>query len=105
MANDQEGRIDLEVTPLTSDTLPSAIRGGEAHFLITKMWGGVDFAHRGSMARQGFTAAPDGALVFSIPCNADKLTMGDLKELMEKAMNVFSGSYEVFLHFGEEEDF
>jgi hypothetical protein len=48
-----------------------AIRDGNAHLLVTKVWGMVDLSHRGSLAKQGLVAVPDGRLVLSFPVDGE----------------------------------
>lgn len=104
MAN-KDNRVELEIIPaVISSTVPSAIRDGEAHFVLTKIWASVDLAHRGSLAKQGLVAIPDGSLSFSFPCGSDELSLGELKGLIEGILSLFSGSYSVFVHFGDKED-
>ena len=92
-----EGQAELE---LAKDK--EAIRNGQAHFLLMKIWESVDFTHRGSLGRQGITVVPDGALSFSFPCEKESLTPQEMQKLLEEMMRFFSKSFDVFVHLGED---
>lgn len=86
----------------------SAIREGSAHLLITKVWGSVDLTHRGSLAKQGIVAVPDGRLILSFPVDGENMSMDELKGLLQGLVDSFSGSYSAlvgFLEPKEEDDF
>jgi hypothetical protein len=82
-----------------------AIRDGNAHLAITKVWGMVDLSHRGSLAKQGLVAVPDGRLVLAFPVNDETMSMTDLKKLMQGLMDSFGGSWSALVEFLEPSDF
>jgi len=95
-----EQEVGIEVT-LEKD----AIREGQVNFLLTKVWGSVDFGYRNSLARQGLTMVPDGKLRITIPAEADCLTFEKLGSIITSTLETFSNSYQVLVraHKIEEE--
>lgn len=96
MPNDNENVIEIELTPDRE-----AIRGGKAHFLLTKVWGGVDFSHRGSLGKQGFTMIPDGKFRVVFPFEGEEFDLEDLRNVFKGMMESFEGSWDVFVRLGE----
>ena len=74
-----------------------AIRDGKAHFLLTKLWGSVDFGFRNSLARQGLTMVPDGNLRISVPVETNYLTFEELSSIITSTLETFSNSYQVLV--------
>jgi hypothetical protein len=95
-----EEAVGVEVVPDRD-----AIRGGNAHLAITKVWGMVDLSHRGSLAKQGLVAVSDGRLVLSFPVEGDSMSMAELRDLMQGLMDSFSGSWSALVEFLEPSDF
>jgi hypothetical protein len=82
-----------------------AIRGGNAHLLVTKVWGMVDLVRKGSVAKSGLVAVPDGRLVLSFPVGDDTMSMAELRDLMRGLMDSFGGSWSALVEFLEPSDF
>lgn len=82
-----------------------AIRDGKAHFLLTKVWTSVDLAHRGSLAKQGHVAVPDGRLTLEFPVEGENMTLVELRRLMQGLVDSFGGSYAALVDFLEPKDF
>jgi hypothetical protein len=82
-----------------------AIRDGNAHLLVTKVWGMADLVRKGSVAKQGVVAVPDGRLVLSFPVKGETMSMAELKKLMQGLMDSFGGSWSALVEFLEPSDF